>query len=74
MRKLNVASKKAEEVEKLRMTISDEQQRIIDLEQALQGRVEAVPPPAARPSDGNGSGEASPEPPKEERKPWWKQW
>lgn len=71
VRKLNVASKKAEEIEKLRMTISDEQQRIIDLEQQLQGRVETVAPPAARPP---APAPAAPEPQKEQRKPWWQQW
>lgn len=83
LNKLNAAAKKAEETEKLRMTIADEQQRIVDLERALQGRVTAVAPPA-RDAPGGAPNEAiaprrderpsAPAPAEGGRKPWWKQW
>jgi len=64
LKKLNVAVRHAEEIDRLRQTISDEQYRIAQLETTLQQRTQPIarPEPAPRKT------------PQKEDKPWWRLW
>ncbi len=72
--KLNASVKRAEEVLKLRNSISQERTRIMELEAEVEGRDrmrQAPPPPAETSPRQRQLPPAATEP---ESKPWWKQW